>query len=395
MPPRHHLALGLLFFSLACAEASARRLAVPEIDTLPGGVVEVKNHGPTRWDDTTGWKLVETLRIGGGSGDSIVLNQPQSVALDDLGRVYVADDNPTVIKQFDADGRLIRTIGREGGGPGEFRVAFIAVHGADLVVHDPRQARTSVFDTSGTFKRSWSSLCCYWTSIVVDREGRVYIPGMSPSDSGSLYVRYDLGGTGADSMYLPPRPRDDRHTWNFKSNGRMMMSMGIPNTPRTLEEVNPTGGFLIGTSSEYRIAVTGSGRDTTLVFSRDWTPDPIPASRRQAIVDSSIKEVSRMVGEDAAREEIQVDDIPSTTPAFTGIAGDDRGNVWLQTDPGADTAHTRFDVFDSTGAYLGQVAGPRGMLFWRTAWKGNSLVVAMEDAEGNPVVIRYRVAGGE
>jgi hypothetical protein len=53
-------------------------------------------------------------------------------------------------------------------------------------------------------------------------------------------------------------------------------------------------------------------------------------------------------------------------------------------DPGDDTTHTWFDVFDTTGVYLGQVAGPPGLVSWRISWKDDALLAYVEDADGEP-----------
>jgi DNA-binding beta-propeller fold protein YncE len=82
------------------------------------------------------------------------LTEPRSVALDATGGVYIADSKPAVIKQFGPGGGFIRSFGREGGGPGEFRIAFLATAPRVLVVHDAESSRTSVFDTTGAFLRS-------------------------------------------------------------------------------------------------------------------------------------------------------------------------------------------------------------------------------------------------
>lgn len=394
MTGRDLLLLLLAPLAAACADAPAKSLAVPEVDTLPGGVVSVMNHGPAAWNDTSGWKLVETLRIGGGQGDSIVLNNPRSVALDGAGRIYVVDQNPEIIKQFDRQGRLIRTIGREGGGPGEFRVAFIAVQDSFLIVHDPDQARTSVFDTSGTFLRSWPSQCCYWMPIVIDHDNRVYIPGPSPRDSGRMYIRYALDRPTADTLYLPPRREGATRFWTFNQPGRGTSMYAIPLSPRQFEQADPAGGFLTANSIEFSAALSRTGRDTVRIFGKDWTPNPVPLPRRQALVDTVVSRVT-IVSESEARKIANLDDVPASAPAFNGITNDGSGNYWFQIDPGTDTQHTYFEVFDSIGVYLGRVAGPSWLVSYQMTWAGEEMAITTEDAEGNPVVIRYRIAGGE
>ncbi len=384
---------GILIVPLAsgCSDPKSS-LARAVYDTLPGGIPRVMSAGPTAWADTNGWQLVETLRIAGSVGDSTIVNDPMSLALDGEGRVYLADRSPAVIKVFGTDGHMVRTIGREGSGPGEFRVAFVTVHGSSIVVHDPQKARTSVFDTSGTFVKSWASLCCYWQQIVVDRDGLIYIPGMPPRDWGGMYIRYSLDGATRDTLRLPPRP--EQKSWTFTSGSgknRSMMSTSVPLAPGLERAVNPAGGFLSGYSERYEIAQSPHGQDTSLIFGRTWSPTPISTQRRQAIVDSSIHEIAQSWGEDAARDQVKLSDVPTSAPAFTSIAVDGEGNHWIMVDQGDDSTHSWFDVFDSSGAYLGKVAGPAGVVSWRMIWSGDEMLAYIEGAEGQPAVVKYAI----
>jgi len=145
---RHVPALGVLLLA-ACGGAQAGNLAKARTDTLPGGILQVTSDGPTAWTESAAAELVEEGRFQGMDGTESELGEPRSIAVDEWGRVYVVDDKPAVIKLFAPDGAFIRTIGREGEGPGEFRVGFITVRGPYLVLQDP--GRTGVL---GGFNRS-------------------------------------------------------------------------------------------------------------------------------------------------------------------------------------------------------------------------------------------------
>lgn len=121
--------LAALLAIAACSGADAST-GNAIIDTLPGGIIEVKNPRPSGWSDSSArgaWKLVEVGRIAPEEGEPGELVEPWGLTVDAQGRVYVADRKPAVIKVFDRQGVLIRTIGREGEGPGEFRVTFMAL----------------------------------------------------------------------------------------------------------------------------------------------------------------------------------------------------------------------------------------------------------------------------
>ena len=158
------LSLGMV----GCAQGEPARTPA-SITTTPSGIPQLISTSPAGWSDSTaGWTVVETIRYGGPDGTPGDLVDPNQIALDDEGRVYVADTKPAVIKVFERSGRFLRTIGREGRGPGEFLAAYVAVRGHLVVVHDPEGSRTQVFDTSGRFLHAWHSVRGTWSPIGVD-----------------------------------------------------------------------------------------------------------------------------------------------------------------------------------------------------------------------------------
>jgi hypothetical protein len=77
------------------------------------------------------------------------------VARSTAGRVLNLDRG--VLKLFSSDGRFIKAIGRQGGGPGEFEIIRNIFFGPDETIHviDAALARHSIFDQNGDFVRSF------------------------------------------------------------------------------------------------------------------------------------------------------------------------------------------------------------------------------------------------
>ncbi|HEV8355449.1 MAG TPA: 6-bladed beta-propeller [Gemmatimonadales bacterium] len=389
--------LSLLF--AGCGGARATTLSRAVTDTLPGGIVRVMSAGPTAWTDSTGARLVEEGRFQGQDGTPAELGDPMSVAVDDAGRIYVADRKPASIKVFAPDGKLVRVIGREGEGPGEFRVGFISIRGAHLVLHDPMLARTSVWDTSGTFLRSWHSSCCYWTDIQLDRQNRIYVPSMSqrkPGDAprGTPFVRWTLEGVAVDTLWVPRRAEQKSWTVSRKQGSKVqsMMSTGIPFLPELTYTLHPDGGLVYGWNGAYELVRSTTGHDSARVFGRTWAPDPVSDERRKGEVEAMVKQSADNYGEDAVRAAFQLADVPKTLPAYMNLHVDESGRVWVRRYPVADSTRTSYDVFDSTGAYLGPVSAWLTVFRWgRQAWTRDGFVTVGEDEEGRPTLVRMRL----
>ncbi len=375
----------------ACSGPGAPRGSLAHVtrDTLPGGAVSVMSDGPTAWRDSSGWRLVETSRITGGDSAAGDLANPSGAVIDPAGRLYVADQSPTVIKVFDRGGRLIRTIGRDGDGPGEFRSPILGIHGTSLVVFDPRLARLSVFDTAGTFLRSWPSICCHYSAISIDSAGRVAVRTTQQDAAGftSAFIRYTMDGKVVDTI---PVPVDGQPRLIELSRGGNRMRMGIPFSPGAAEALAPDGTLIHAWTGEFRLIVSRTGRDTVQVFGRRWAPVAISEARRQASFEPLAKDLARQWGEEAVARAFSLADIPKTAPAMQTFFVDPTGTRWISVSS-ADTLHSTFDVFDTAGVYLGPVQGPWVGRHFPYAWTAKEVVVGGENADGLPELIRYRI----
>jgi sugar lactone lactonase YvrE len=106
------------------------------------------------------------------------------VATDADGRVYVADYANHRIQTFDRHGQWLASWGREGSGPGEFRLpAGIAVDRHDRVyVSDSANQRIQQFDRTGRLLAQWASLGGEELrpgALAVDGQGQIVVADAS------------------------------------------------------------------------------------------------------------------------------------------------------------------------------------------------------------------------
>lgn len=392
----------LFLFAAGCArgEAATSRGKFT-VDTLADGTPRTMTEIPVGWSDTNGWKLVEVVRLTGGTEGPGDLLDPQDVTMDAAGRIYVSENDPAVIKQYAADGSFLRSIGRNGQGPGEFAVAFISVAGANLYVQDPRNSRASLFDTAGTFIRSWPSFCCYWMPIRTDGAGNVELQGQPPStavqDDKNPWTRtvrwYRPDSTVADTMLVPAGAEELR--WTVKRGKTGVMSTVVPFAPRSIFTFLPDHSMLWGFGDKYLLAITkNNGADTVALFGRSWTPAAVPDEMRQAVTESRIQGSKDFLGESVARASFDLSVVPHTAPAFDWIDTDGEGNTWVRTPIPTDSTRTNFDVFDPQHRWLGQVSGSKYLSSWNAYLIGDHMIGVGEDDDGNPLVIVYKIERG-
>lgn len=147
---------GLILFFAACRPRDARDEPVDHADTSFAGEAtpHARDQVSGSEDALTGGpsRLVERIVIGlFERGPEDWFGQISAIAVDRLGRVYVADTYITDVRVFDSAGVYVRSLGRKGRGPGEFLWpdGLTWQNDSTLWVLDDANGRYSVYDTSG------------------------------------------------------------------------------------------------------------------------------------------------------------------------------------------------------------------------------------------------------
>jgi len=102
-----------------------------------------------------GYQISSVLSLGGAdaaeASDFYERYGSVQVDADADGNIYVLDNGNVRVQKFDPKGRLVKSLGSEGDGPGEFRIpGTISVNAAgDFAVFDMGQGRVSVLDADG------------------------------------------------------------------------------------------------------------------------------------------------------------------------------------------------------------------------------------------------------
>ena len=160
------------------------------IETLPNGAVRVRNPGTGIWGEADAWRLVPELALGDGDGpEATTFAQLIALAVGDDGRIYVLDRQTQELRIFAASGAHVRTAGRQGAGPGEYREpnGLLWLTPDTLLVVDQRGNRYSVVDRNGEYVRSVPRSLPFYAWAF--RGGH---------ERGRLYEQYHVG-TGRDT----------------------------------------------------------------------------------------------------------------------------------------------------------------------------------------------------
>jgi hypothetical protein len=274
------------------------------------------------------------LEIGGDIDDNdYLLYGPTRIAVDSRGNIFVLDSRQWCIKKFDPKGVYIRTIGRQGQGPGELSQTYQMVidHSDNIVVYDLGNRRFSFFDNAGDYVRT------------VKYQPHVLAMQLGPD--GSLYAEVEemvFADAGAKMRIRMTRFSPDFKTnvvfdsldvsrWKMIQTKSVTQSVTLPFYRYLVWQVAPCGRLVIGTSDSYdlrilspdlavigeihrdveRVKVTGQDKDD---YFADFDEPLVPELRR-AISFPKYKPIIDVINIDhegyiIVRLEQRVDDKP-------------------------------------------------------------------------------------
>ena len=277
----------------------------------------------------------------------------------------MANSGSHELRYFDAQGRYLKSTGREGGGPGEFEGlgAPVVVGGDSIAVYDWNLRRVSLWDPEGNFVRSVKIQFSGRSPAAVGplSDGSwLFTKAFSfvPSEISTVardtaaYFRFDQRGELLDSIGLFP-------SWEYflQGSAQAAWATSLPFGRGFATAIAP-GGFYHGITDRYEILWYGLSGQLERVIRKAHEPVPVrpvdveryKAERLEdASSDNWRRRLERMFGEVP---------IPSTMPAFSTLEVDELGFLWIAEfePPGADAR--RWSVFDAEGRLLGTVVTP-------------------------------------
>lgn len=389
------LSLTVLSLTAGCGGSDSRAPGGPDVvvDTLASGVVRVMSGTAGAWDEDAGWSLVEELSLGSASAEGPELfGNVAALAVDDRGRILVLDAQVAELRIFGSDGSHLRTVGRRGGGPGEFRTPVgLAAHPAGgYWVVDPANGRYTVLDPEGEVVTSFPRASGYFAwpfPVGFDLAGRMHDLGSSEE-----IVALTDQAQPVDTFAIPTV--ETRRINVIRADGAMTMSIVAPFSPRHHWRFDPRGYLWSGMSDSLRFVQQTLAGDTVRIVQREH--QPVPVSRAEA--DSAQSAIREMIAESAGADAQVEGDFapPAARPAFEAFHLDDDGRLWVEPSR-ARGAPRSLLVFDPEGRYLGSVRIPEGfeMLNVIPVFREGTVTALVTNEEGVPTVVRYRVVKGE
>ncbi len=300
------------------------------------------------------------------------------------------------LQLFDGAGNYIRTLGRNGSGPGEYQDDVGVVVTVDGVVAqlDPSQARINRYSMSGEVLDGWPAPGAFWTgdALVTDTAGRLLYQSVTgvPLEDGMPPIGYrvlDRDGTVVDTIMRPMVSAESRP--------------GTVHHPQRHFVIGPYGHAISAEGSRYSIDLNRVG--APLRIERQIPPAPWQDGERE--------QIEAMYNYGRSGEPVQ--GLPGQRNMIERIQQWSDGTIWVATPLPSERipddelrvsaappdfpvitwrAKSAHDRFGPDGTWLGRLVLPEGAEL--LAVQGERVWLAEYGPNGEPYLVRYRMRGG-
>jgi len=371
------------------------------------GVPIVENPAAGLWRPGEAWRVIEELRIGAVEGEpEYQFGNIAGIDADSDGRIYVLDQHAQEIRVFDAEGKLLRTMGRAGSGPGELSPGagpLFVVRGDTVLVPDFLLQRVNWFlgEEVGSFPLLMAEgMPVGWGTTpdgrVAHRLVRFPFPGQPQSDgpTETPIIAHRTDGSSDTLAMLP-----GSQSFRIQGGGLQVRLF----EPEPVWDIAADGSIITAMSTDYSIAVRRPGGALVRVIRKPFERAPVTAEDREAFL-KLFRDMWKQMG--LSPEQImfaeQSVSFADHYPAFARILAGPGNTIWVQQvktaalakELGAsfnpqDSGAPRWDVFDADGRYLGVVEFPAN--FSLMTFEGDVVYGVMRDELEVQYVARLRV----
>ena len=380
-------AMFIPFGTVAFGLPSAGPAAAQEVINLPGEDRRIEA------------RFEELYRIGGLGGDDWEqFGNVASVAFDGEGRLFVLDGQAERIFLVDGDGTLIRRIGRDGDGPGEFRdITGIAVmEDGRLAVRDLSHRAYHVFGPDGEFERMvrmGGNPSIALAGLLIGQRGANAVI-TTPIGSRAFATR----GTRVEGQPFRRDPAASRPIELVSLAGEEIVTdtihdgwlppgragtdpnlFGLPRpltfTPRLHWGVLPDGSVAFADSTTYAIGIAAAGTGVSRVLTRPIAPEAMTDRRIAAERDRRLRDLEAIPDEELSRTGSTVNGQPvrrdpneerrrrresienleffPEVPVIRGLFVGWDGTIWVRRRGEEPESDGPVDLLTADGGYLG------------------------------------------
>jgi hypothetical protein len=337
-------------------------------------------------------ELVEDLVISErGADPNYIFYRPRGVVADATGRIFVLDAGNSRVQVFDAEGEYVRTLGREGQGPGELSRPFgLAIAGNHLVVHDFSNGRFVVWSLEGKYThdrrfeegRGPSGLTGLRSGSLLGRN----MVTQPSEQSQNFSLQHELAIFSQEAEIVRRLQRFPRFEpvaiqRAMPGGGVMTVSTSAP-SPSAVFASTPDGEIYSGFSAEYQIHAFDEFGSARWALRIPWERLPFT----QADIDETVADLREAI------EDVDVSEVewPEQYPAIEDLEVDGRGRLHVFPQFKSEGGDERpVDVYSRDGEHL--FSGWISRKLWDYALDDFVYGRSTDQETGEVRIVRYRL----
>lgn len=390
----------LLFLFVGCV-SNNREDVPPDLENIENLTVYTDNLEPDA--------EIEFIReTSFGDTDEVFFGRMiENFAVDETGRVFIADQAKSTIHVFDSDGSYLQNIGRSGQGPGEFEfIRDIEIGDGNIHILDPLRSRIFMFDLDSFEYKGECDISfdnrqdnqpdwLEWTR----EEQFFYRPSklFVRSDGTYLLLFFDesvgalnnLEGRTYEVSIYDSEANVFRHDiFSFDYTGQILIAdddnsrMILPGVPykRSSQFAYSNGQFVHGWSEEMLFRFYNEDGKYQNAFYHSH-------SKHYLTMDDVLKFYDG--AGDKQIDAIQSDEQPDTWPAFRSLTLDDQNQLWISTFTD-DMDNYEWMVLDEEGRLIATFYWPSDRDL-KVVKNGYAYTMERDFEKGKQEVVRYKI----
>lgn len=311
------------------------------------------------------------LRIGAEEAGPYQFSFISTGLLLDGGRIAVAEQSAAEVRLFGADGRHLRSVGRRGGGPGEFQVisGLFRRSGDSLAAYDQSQRRMTFFPVVSGEPRVVRSQAVPggrgdFDAFGAFADGRLLL--YNPGGGFRPDLEPGLQWVATEVVVLDPADGAARTIARLPSRQQFVLPGGDTRVLAPAHDAIRAAtddGFYWGTSDKYEIRFFDGEGNLRRILRRPVASRPVVPAMIDTWIAQNLEEVRRREGEAAVPRYRQIYDEASfgeRVPVFERAFVDGDGRLWVGSSEWPDrlAVSVRWSIFAPNGAWLGQLDAP-------------------------------------
>jgi len=346
------IGIWILAAAAVCVSVARGQTGVKPAD----GVLVVKNGKRPSPPAGASTKLVlePIYTIGGGDSPEQDFSSISRIAVNDDGTVFILDSKESLIKAFDAKGRLLLSFGKKGQGPGELNtpIGILISPAKEILIEDALNRRLAFFDMKGKFLRHQSIVGFGLNGIKMDAKGRIV----------AISMNFENGRVSNDVKTYDPdlKPRRTLTTLEIVNMGKPRIDP-FSLAPALLYGLDDQDRIFMGHSKGYSIRIFDFEARLLRTIEREF--DPVPVTKEEK--EEYLKTLARMPIQGSMNlKEMVV--FPDFFPAYSNFIVNRDGRLIVRTyEKGVAAKEYFHDVFDPDGRYISRIPLRMEILVWR------------------------------